>query len=274
MLLHTWLFISCAVVHIHDVFWWYLPFSLFFRFKTFMTFHGYEGAEIPSRKAIFWHRLAAALTSGNLCIGQFHQKWYGVTPTKVSFGAVEQSLLYSQPNQEQIKKSKSPITTIIFVGRLAHDTGILTYLHGLKLLIDSAQSNKKYMLDVFGNGPLAAQAKEYAQKYDLPVTFHGFVENAAEKIKEYQLAFISRHLAILEALAQRVPVVAHYNNQIKEDYLRVSPFETWIDIVHSPEDVAAAVHEPKQISDEAFEWVRNQTWQKMIQDYFDLWAKT
>jgi len=74
------------IVHIHDVFYWYLPF--FWMKKSFITFHGYEGAEAPKLKAILWHRLAAALTKGNICIGDFHQKWYGVKPDFVSYGAV------------------------------------------------------------------------------------------------------------------------------------------------------------------------------------------
>ena len=52
-----------------------------------MTFHGYEGFEAPNWKQIFWHKLAAWLTKGNICIGDFHKKWYGVKPDFVSYGA-------------------------------------------------------------------------------------------------------------------------------------------------------------------------------------------
>ena len=274
MMLHLPLFFKASVVHIHDVFWWLLPFSLVLRPKLFITFHGYEGTKSPEPKAKRWHQVAALMTSGNLCIGGFHTKWYGVYPSKTSFGAVEKSLLVPQTEQVKLQKSKSPITNIIFVGRLAEDTGIMTYLKGFALLVESAQANKKYMLDVFGAGPQLLAAKQYAKDLDLPVTFHGFVENAADNINEYQIAFISRHLAILEALAQGVPVVAHYNNEIKEDYLRLTPFKDWISIVHSEQQVAKAVDEPLEMTAQAFEWVSKQTWEKMVDDYEGLWAKT
>lgn len=80
---------NADVIHIHDVFFWFLPFRFWFwGKKVFMTFHGYEGADAPTWRQIFWHRLAAVLTQGNLCIGDFHKKWYGVKPDFVSYGAV------------------------------------------------------------------------------------------------------------------------------------------------------------------------------------------
>ena len=85
---HLDLFTRAEIIHIHDVFFWFWPFRLPYWFKkVYITFHGYEGG-VPSWKQIFWHRLAAFLTSGNICIGDFHRKWYGVIPTFVSYGAV------------------------------------------------------------------------------------------------------------------------------------------------------------------------------------------
>lgn len=85
-LIHNSLFRTADIVHIHDVFYWYLPF-VYLNKKVFMTFHGYEGADPPKCIQIFWHRLAAFFTRGNLCIGGFHQKYYGVSPTFISYGA-------------------------------------------------------------------------------------------------------------------------------------------------------------------------------------------
>lgn len=87
-LAHRGLFDQANVIHIHDVFFWFLPFRLPYWFKkVYLTFHGYEGRH-PTVKQIFWHRLAALLTRGNICIGDFHRKWYGVSPDLVSYGAV------------------------------------------------------------------------------------------------------------------------------------------------------------------------------------------
>lgn len=87
-LVHLQLIKQADIVHVHDVFFWFLPFRLPYWFKkVYVTFHGYEGA-VPTRKQVFWHRLAAKLTRGNICIGDFHRKWYGVKPDFVSYGAV------------------------------------------------------------------------------------------------------------------------------------------------------------------------------------------
>lgn len=85
---HLNLFRDADIIHIHDVFFWFLPFKLlFFNKKIFMTFHGYEGSDAPSIKQIIWHKIAEKLSNGNICIGDFHRKWYKVKPTIVSYGA-------------------------------------------------------------------------------------------------------------------------------------------------------------------------------------------
>jgi len=85
---HLSLLKNADIVHIHDVFYWYLPFRFLFPAKkVYMTFHGYEGSGPPKFSQIFWHRLAAYLTQGNICIGGFHQKWYGVKTSFISYGA-------------------------------------------------------------------------------------------------------------------------------------------------------------------------------------------
>lgn len=76
------------VVHIHDVYFWVFFLRPFYWHKKFfMTFHGYEGSDAPKLKQILWHRIAALFTNGNICIGDFHVKWYGVKPDFVSYGA-------------------------------------------------------------------------------------------------------------------------------------------------------------------------------------------
>ena len=78
------------IIHIHDVFFWYLPLRLLYpRKKVFITFHGYETQFPPSRSAIWQRRLAAKLTSGNICVGDYIGKWYGIKPTLVTYGATD-----------------------------------------------------------------------------------------------------------------------------------------------------------------------------------------
>lgn len=77
------------IIHVHDVYFWIFPYRLRnWKSKTYITFHGYEGNNAPNIKQVFWHKVNAWLTRGNICIGDFHKKWYHVNPNIVSYGAV------------------------------------------------------------------------------------------------------------------------------------------------------------------------------------------
>lgn len=77
------------IVHIHDVFFWYLPFRLLYPSKpVYITFHGYETKFPPTFSAILQKRLAAWLTWGNICVGKYISRWYGIKPTFVTYGAI------------------------------------------------------------------------------------------------------------------------------------------------------------------------------------------
>ena len=67
---------NAEIIHCHDIFFWYLPFRFLSPFKkVYTTFHGYEANSIPTRKAIFMHKIAEKLSWGNICIGNFYKKW-------------------------------------------------------------------------------------------------------------------------------------------------------------------------------------------------------
>lgn len=258
--LHKHLF-DADVIHIHDVFWWLIPlvpFLLLSEKKMYITFHGYEGNEVPNWKQKMWHKMAESLTRGNLCIGGFHQKNYGVNPTITSFGATK-----------KIKSAQHKKNAAIFVGRLELDNGFLEYVRALALL---KERGEKWSLDVYGEGSQLKEAKKIVNENKLKVTFHGFDPEAASYIPKYSVAFVSRYLAILEALSARVPVVAHYDTSIKRDYLLLdTPFADWISVAHSAEVIANSLSTLKPISKEARDWVDAQTWKKMADTYQRLW---
>lgn len=261
-ILSRWrLFLQSDVIHIHDVFWWILPLYPFIFHKLFITFHGYEGNDAPTHNQIFWHRLAARLTRGNICIGDFHQTWYQVTPTVVSYGAVDNSLL-------SLKHQKKNPFSLVFIGRLSVDNGILEYLKAFQLL---HQQNAKYTLAVYGDGPQKTASTAFVKQARLPVTFHGFVPNADQHLKTGGVACLSRYLAILEAIAVNTPVVAHFNNRIKHDYLALAPFAKWIAIADTPTDLAQAIIKPRTYPVAARTWIRQQTWRTMAKNYLSLW---
>ncbi len=107
----------------------------------------------------------------------------------------------------------------------------------------------------------------------IPVKLDVFtdVPNASRFIPKYNFAFVSRYLAILEALAAGVPVLAHYNNTIKYDYLSMAPFAKYIHIFQDPQKVNLKFD--LKLVRQGQKWARQQSWDKVINIYEKLWQK-
>jgi len=264
---HLKLFQQADVIQIHDVWWWVWPFRWVLpKSKLFITFHGYEGSQNPDAKQRQAHQNAANMTQSNLCIGGFHEKWYGVKPTEVSFGAVE---VENQYHKKVIGNSR--ILSLVYAGRLNTDVGIMEYLQGLKEHLQNSPK-RQFCLDIFGSGPLLSQAQSYSKRHHLPVKFHGWVDPKLIKWTKYDIALVSRHLAIIEALAYGLPVIAHYSSLIKKDYLLLTPFAKWIHIFDDPSQLAKLVNQFETLPLVAQNWARKQTWKKMVDVYEKLWV--
>jgi glycosyltransferase involved in cell wall biosynthesis len=260
---NLWLIREADVIHVHDVFFWILPFRLFFpNKKFFITFHGYEGSGVPGVRQVIWHKIGEWGSLGNICIGDFHRKWYKTNPDIVSYGAVDIE------KDIQVKKKNR----IMYLGRLDQDTGILDYLKAASLL--GAQ------IDIYGDGPQIPQAVEYSRQTKLKASFLGFVPQASAFISKYPLVFTSRYLGILEALVAKTHIIAHYDSEIKLDYLSLAPFADFIDICSNGQEIYAAakkiIDNPKKYQSrltQGYNWARLQTWQKMVNHYEKLWQK-
>ena len=262
--------ISADIVHCHDVFFWYLPFRFLYPTKkVYTTFHGYEGNNIPNTKAKLMHKLAEKLSYGNICVGDFLKKWYGTKPTFVTYGAVN----LSDSKTKNSKTNVSQKNSAMFLGRLEEETGILEYLKALNFL----QERRIILsLDVYGDGALKSESLNYSKTHNLRVNFKGFVGNASSFIKNYEYVFCSRYLGILEAMALQKPVFAQYNNEIKRDYLQMAPFAKYISITSDAALISNAVEnymEKKNLEvTRAYLWVKNETWEKMVNLYLRLWT--
>jgi len=253
------------LIHIHDVFFWFLPLKPFFLKKpVYITCHGYEGIGPPTIKAILQRKIGEWLTHGTICIGQFMKKWYKAKPNFIIYGATD-----------SIKSVTAKPNTAIYLGRLSGDTGIMVYLETLKLLKDKKIN---LTLNVYGNGPQLIQAQKFTKKHKLNVNFHSFVKDASSKIPQNSLAFISRYLGILEAMLSKRPVFAVYNNQIKKDYLTCHPQAKNMIITKDEKILADSIikclNNPKQFQGkihQAYKWARKQTWGKITEKYLQLW---
>jgi len=253
---------SADIIHCHDVLFWYLPFRFLYpRKRVYTTFHGYESYPIR-HSAIVVRKLSEKLSWGNICIGDFIKKWYGTHPTAVSYGAVDSSKF-------KVQSSKLKGESALFFGRLDDQTGILTYVKAYEIL---KKKFPKFELLVVGDG-------EYKGLVSKKVKLLGFQKNPEKYFANYHFAFVSRYLSILEAFAAKRLVVAVYDNPVKEDYLRMSPYAKWIIIENQPEAIAKRVEEtlanPKieeKMINDAYKWVKKQSWEEMVNLYLRLWS--
>lgn len=272
------LFIEEAdIIHCHDVFFWYLPFRFFYpRKRVYTTFHGYESYPIK-KKAIIVRKISEALSWGNICIGDFITKWYGTKPTVVSYGAVEvksHQVIKSSKNKSELYDFRledfKTRQSAVFFGRLDEQTGIKTYNKAFEIL---KKKYPKFRLLVVGDG-------KYHRFLNKDIQVKGFQKEPERYFEKYRFAFVSRYLSILEAFAAKRLVFAVYDNPVKEDYLRMTPFAKFMIITKDPSELARKVQfflehpelEKKMIAG-AYTFVKKQTWKNMVDVYLKLWEK-
>jgi len=255
------------IIHCHDVFFWYLPFRFIYpNKKVYTTFHGYETKFPPSKKAIFIRKISEKLSWGNICVGDYIKKWYGTKPTYTTYGGV--GILPINTNTTNKYQSKNKKLKILFIGRLEEDTGILIYLKALDVL---KKRKISFEFEVCGDGSLRRIAMKYGKVY-------GFVKDMDKYIERSDFVFTSSYLSVLEAISRGKIVFSVFQNKLKEDYLKMSPFAKWVVIGNSPLEIADKIFyfskhqvEKEKIIDSGYEWVKTQTWEKVVSLYLSLW---
>lgn len=172
---------GCNLVHIHDVFIWYLPFRFLYPTKkVYITFHGWEGKWPIPMWNIINKRIANRLTAGSISVGNYINKYYGIKSDYIIHGAVSH---------------KSPITshkllnTIVWLGRQDEDTGINEF---------------RQWLMVNGQG--------------LKVKYVTNVKNPEKYLVTSEYCVPSGYLSYLEAKSYGCKIITFANNPLKEDY--------------------------------------------------------
>ena len=141
-LAHLQLIKQADIIHIHDVFFWFLPFRLPYRSKkVFITFHGWESIYPVPWKNIIIRKISELMANGNICVGEFIRKYYFTKPDYVIYGASEKT------KYPKVKRSGA-----IFLGR--PDQGLEFYRQLAKKM--------KVKLDIFTSDP---NAGKYFYKY-------------------------------------------------------------------------------------------------------------
>jgi len=269
---------SCAslirqadVVHCHDNFFDYLPFRFLWpRKPAFVTFHGWEGRYPPTWKAIWLRRLAACLAWGNICVGHYLEKWYGVRADRIVYGGV------SAPAVGVANARTS--TDIIFIGRLAEDTGVNLFLDALLLL--QQEYGLDLSVDICGDGPLKAALMEKSRQAGLHVTYHGFVTDVGPYLEKSRFVVTTGYLSILEAMIHRRLVFGVYDNPLKRDCL-LAPWAKMMLVAGSALELArelahyhANPQEAVPLIEQAYAWASGQTWSRVAETYLSLYRDT
>lgn len=220
------------IIHCHDVFIWYFPFRFLYPNKlVYTTFHGWEGIYPIPWKYIFLKKLTARLSRGNICVGIFIEKHYGIKADFITYGAVK----VAKKIGPKIKNS------YVFVGRLEKDTGLPVFLKFLS-------KRKELKVDFCGDGLLRKECAKYGK-------VHGFVD-PKPFLKKASACFASGYLSALEAFVFRCKLMVGWNNPLKKDYWKLSPFAEWIN---------------SDNLNKAFEWAKLQTWENLTNQYLKLW---
>jgi glycosyltransferase involved in cell wall biosynthesis len=171
------------IVHIHDVFIWYIPFRFIFPSKkVYITFHGWEGKfPIPTYNVIN-KRIANKLTSGSIAVGKYIEKYYGIKADYIIHGGVNSTSLKLH-SAGKIKNS------IVWLGRTDQDTGYLEF--------------QKWLLK---------QKTKYIVKY---VTN---VKDPEKYLKTAEYCVPSGYLSYLEAKSYERKIMTFANSPLKVDY--------------------------------------------------------
>jgi glycosyltransferase involved in cell wall biosynthesis len=255
------LFKDADVVHIHDVVIWYLPLIFILRkVSIFATFHGWEGIYPIPKKLIYLRKLSAYLVGGNICVGKYIEKYYGISASKVIYGATDII--------EHITLSKQNSKRILYLGRLDPDTGLKTYLLAFQLL---KQKHPEIKFEFLGDGVMKKDCESLG-------VVHGFKDDILPYVEDCRFVCTSGYLSMLEALALKRLIFSVSENQIKFDILRMSPFEQLT--IHSTDSYSLArkiefylndpIYERKVVA-KGYEWAKSQTWDKIVEVYLNLW---
>lgn len=252
------------IVHAHDVAFWYFPFRFFYPQKPFyITFHGWEGKfPIPFKNKLI-RKISEKLAQGNICVGDFIEKWYGTKPNFVTYGGIK-----LKTQSSKLKSTSKNAKLITFIGRLEEDTGLPIFLEAW----GKARNKLRYhRLEFLGDGRLRKQAEKFGK-------IHGFVKDLRQYILKSHFVFSSSYLTILEALICQRLVFTVYDNPLKEDYLKLAPFSKWIVICDSAEELKDKllyyIKQPKkatQLIKPGHDWAIKQSWSKMAVLYLKLW---
>lgn len=244
------------IIHIHDVFVWYLPFRfLYFSKPVYTTFHGWEGKLPIPITSLIQKRIAFLFSKKVIIVGKYLEKYYKLKADVIT---------YNGTNIDKKQTQKIP-DSFVYVGRLSDDTG-------LDLILTAISNSNNIKIEFLGDGELRNKCSQYGR-------VRGFVERPSDFLSKAEYCFAGGYLTILEAFAHKCLVFVCYQNSLKEDYFKNSPFSKYMIIAESPEELIRKIkfyqtHKNQKIKkiEAAYRWVQDQTWENLTKQYKKLWA--
>jgi spore maturation protein CgeB len=222
-----------------------------------MVFHGYEGNVPPLAQTIKKRKEIEGKCQSSICVGEYIKKWYNQNPDKVIWGGVEEVPIILPPGKNEI----------LYLGRLDPDQSaekVFCYL-------GEAKKNEgiDFHISVCGNGRLENKIKEISKRYNLDVTFYGFVENPDYYIKKADLIICSGYLSILESFINKRPVLTFYENELKKDYLLLMPCQL---LFEKPlKEIFNSI--TPELIEKNYQFATQNSWSKVVDVYEELFEK-
>lgn len=136
-----------------------------------------------------------------------------------------------------VPKKESNIFRLITVGNLRLQKNHIYLLEAFKLL-----DNKKFHLDIYGEGPLREQLETVIKENDLNVNLKGNVKNIQSVLNQYDLNVMSStfegfSLSVLEAMAMKVPLLLSDIKSFKEQCENTATYFSLDDVKNFTEKV-------------------------------------
>jgi hypothetical protein len=135
------------------------------------------------------------------------------------------------------------------------------------------KKNINYSFTAYGDGELGQELEHFGK-------IEGFINDIENKIKAADIIFTSSYLTMLQVLAARKIVISVFENKLKEDYLKNSPFAKYIYICKSGEEIYSVIQsiaveswKTNSMVENGFKWAVGQTWGNVTEKYLKLWKK-
>lgn len=211
---HRALLRDADVLHFHDYgtfVHWFFPLRLLVRTPVYaMTFHGFDSWPVR-RKDDLLRAMAARCMDVTFGCGTFIASHYRQRIDHWHIGA---------PVRRPVAASTQLTSSFLYIGRLAEDTGILSFTRCLAKA--ATETSGRPLLTVVGDGPLRAEVAAAAgDRCDL--VFHPATADVDGFLASAGVVVATGFLAVLDAFAFERPVIAPALTAIKRDYFSSIP---------------------------------------------------